>query len=184
MKKKNPITSVADVLCFVEKQITWVCFFIMLLVLAIQVLCRYVFDAPLAWAEEMVRYIYLAISFVGAAIAVRENSHICINVLPNIVRKITKNDEKKEAMVLKITDIFAALVGAIFWAWMTLQFIVYDMDVMAKAQISVANQWPMWLVYTPVIVASVLMTLHYVLNIVELIIKKVEIAEPAAGTEK
>ncbi len=167
MEKKKPITALADGFCWVEKQVTWVCFFIMLIIMVIQVLCRYVFDAPLAWAEEMIRYIYLAVSFIGAAIAVRETSHISISILPAIVSGLTRHNERKTAIVLKITDIFADLVGVIFWAWMTLKLSDYVMDVKLSGQLSVANQWPMWLVYIPVVVSGGLMTFHYILNIIE-----------------
>ena len=167
VEKKKPITALADGFCWVEKQVTWVCFFIMLIIMVIQVLCRYVFDAPLAWAEEMIRYIYLAVSFIGAAIAVRETSHISISILPAIVSGLTRHNERKTAIVLKVTDIFADLVGVIFWAWMTLKLSDYVMDVKLSGQLSVANQWPMWLIYIPVVVSGGLMTFHYILNIIE-----------------
>ena len=80
---------------------------------------------------------------------------------------ITRHNERKTAIVLKITDIFADLVGVIFWVWMTLKLSDYVMDVKLSGQLSVANQWPMWLIYIPVVVSGGLMTFHYILNIIE-----------------
>ena len=71
MEKKNIITKINDGFCKVEKTITWVVFAIMLALLLIQVFCRYLFEMPLAWAEELVRYTYIAVSFLGAAVALR-----------------------------------------------------------------------------------------------------------------
>ena len=79
MENKSIVTKVNDRICAVEKTLTWIVFSIMLALLVIQVICRYCFDWPLAWAEELVRYTYIGVSFLGAAVAVRENSHICID---------------------------------------------------------------------------------------------------------
>lgn len=171
MKKKHPVATIADMFCQVEKEITWICFFIMLIIMVIQVFCRYVFDLPLAWAEELVRYIYLGTSFMGATIAVRENSHICINILPNIVGAISKNSKRAEKVTLGISDIIANVVCTIFWGYMLQTFIAYLQGVIASGKISVANQWPMWSIYLPVVICSGLMVFHYILNIIETCIR-------------
>ena len=102
MEKKSMITRISDGFCKVEKTVTWIAFAIMLALLLIQVICRYVFSMPLAWAEEMVRYTYIAVSFVGAIVAVRERSHIGIDIILSIIKKIAKNDAKKEQRLLDV----------------------------------------------------------------------------------
>lgn len=170
-EKKSPVTVVADIFCRIEKEITWICFFIMLILMVIQVFCRYIFDWPLAWAEELIRYIYLGVSFTGASIAVRENSHICIDILPNIVDAASKHSQKAKKIILTISDTAANIVGALFWGYMLNVFIAYLQGVIASGKISVANQWPMWIIYLPVVVCSGLMVLHYVLNAIEVFAK-------------
>ena len=67
MEKKNPITAISDRVCWVEKQITWIAFIVMLGLLVIQVACRYCFHFPLAWSEELVRFILSLIHICFAA---------------------------------------------------------------------------------------------------------------------
>ena len=86
MEKKGFITRLGDTFCHVEKVIVCITFILMLALLFIQVLCRYVFNLPLAWAEEAVRYVYIAVSFLGAAIAAREGTHIKIDILQCLIR--------------------------------------------------------------------------------------------------
>ena len=62
-----------DILFSIEKEVTWVLFLAMLILLVIQVVCRYVLNMPLAWSEEICRLLYIAVSFIGAAIATRED---------------------------------------------------------------------------------------------------------------
>ena len=95
MEKKNIISKINDAFCKVEKTITWIAFAIMLGLLLIQVFCRYLFEMPLAWAEEMVRYTYIAVSFLGAAVALRERTHISIDILPSILENKIKDPAKR-----------------------------------------------------------------------------------------
>jgi len=56
--------------------------FIVLFVCAIlQVLTRYVLPYSLPWTEEMARFILIYITFIGAAVAIYEKSHITITIL-------------------------------------------------------------------------------------------------------
>ena len=51
---------------------------LMTLVIFAQVIMRYVFLAPFAWAEEVGRYLLIWISSLGAAYAVRYGMHISV----------------------------------------------------------------------------------------------------------
>lgn len=57
------------------------CFAVMGIVLATQIVCRYVFNAPIAWAEELARYLQIWITFVGIGFGIRSGSHISLNLL-------------------------------------------------------------------------------------------------------
>lgn len=49
--------------------------------LMLQVVSRYVFAAPLFWTEELGRLAMLWMTFIGAAIAAREGTHIALDVV-------------------------------------------------------------------------------------------------------
>lgn len=56
-------------------------FAIVMVVMTIQVVARYVFDAPLAWTEEFARYSFVWISYLGCAYCVGVDGHTSITAL-------------------------------------------------------------------------------------------------------
>ena len=162
------VTKVNNGICSVEKTVPWVAFSVMLALLIIQVVCRYVFNWPLAWAEEMVRYTYIAVSFIGATVATRERTHISINILPNLLKTIIKNDAK-EKRFLNIMDIVTDLITVVFWIFISYWIIGYNIKI--SGQITTCNQWPMWLMCLPVTLSCMLMGIHSFLNSIEKMIE-------------
>lgn len=51
----------------------------------LQVLLRYVFGNPLSWGEELSRYIFVWITFLGAAVAFARDTHIRVDALVNAI---------------------------------------------------------------------------------------------------
>lgn len=51
-----------------------------ILVVAAQVLFRYVVNESLAWTEEVSRYLFVWMTFLGAALALRDATHIRIDL--------------------------------------------------------------------------------------------------------
>ena len=165
MEKKNLITRINDGFCSVEKTVTWIAFAVMLSLLLIQVFCRYVFSMPLAWAEELVRYTYIAVSFTGAIVAVRERSHIGIDIVLSIVGKIKNETIRRRS--LDALDIFANVVQLVFFVVIAIWMVQYNVDIAEKNQITTANEWPMWIMCLPVTISCGLMAFHGVLNTLE-----------------
>ena len=56
----------------------------MVLIMFYQVVMRYVFSNSPAWSEELVRYLFIFNVMMAAAIAVRRNSHLQIDVLHDL----------------------------------------------------------------------------------------------------
>ena len=74
----------------------------------IQVLCRFVFKIPVSWTEELVRMNFVWLIFLGAAIAVKEKSHLVMDVFTGNFKgkgKLILN----VAILLMIIAIFAVL---------------------------------------------------------------------------
>lgn len=57
----------------------------MLVAAVAQVVSRYVFNAPLTWSEELSRYLFIWLSFLGAWVAWNRREHLGIDVLPELV---------------------------------------------------------------------------------------------------
>jgi C4-dicarboxylate transporter DctQ subunit len=52
----------------------------------LQVILRTFFNEPQAWAEEVSRYIFVWVVFVGAAIAAYRDNHIRLDLVDNLLR--------------------------------------------------------------------------------------------------
>ncbi|KJS19799.1 MAG: hypothetical protein VR72_17245 [Clostridiaceae bacterium BRH_c20a] len=69
----------------IEEILPIVLFVLILLITGAQVVARYVFVKPFSWAEEISRLFFIWMIFIGAATAVRENTHIRLEALDNIL---------------------------------------------------------------------------------------------------
>ncbi len=65
---------------------------IMGLDLGLQVFARYALNHPLTWSEELARYLFVWMTFIGASYGVRHNIHISMeafyNLLPRPARRV------------------------------------------------------------------------------------------------
>jgi TRAP-type C4-dicarboxylate transport system permease small subunit len=91
-------------------------FYSMLIVtMAIEVLRREVFNYSSIWGEEVVRYAFIYLVWIGASAAVRERGHIRIDVLFNYV------SPKVKALLFILGDLImlGIAVLAVFWSMET-----------------------------------------------------------------
>ena len=56
-------------------------FSVMAVVLTLQIFMRYVVNMPLVWSEELARYLFVWVTFIGAGYGVRQKIHISMEVL-------------------------------------------------------------------------------------------------------
>lgn len=76
----------------------------------LQVLIRFVFKYPLPWTEEIARIAFVYCVFIGATIAVRENSHLHVDALLVVL-------PKKVASALVFLGMLLVGVFLIFVTW-------------------------------------------------------------------
>ncbi len=57
---------------------------VMVAVIGAQVWYRFVFNNPLDWSEELGRYLFVWISFIGAAVGIRHRVHLGIDILQKL----------------------------------------------------------------------------------------------------
>lgn len=84
-----------------------------------QVITRYVFEAPMRGLEDILLYPVLWLYILGSVNASRENTQIRANVL-----EIFLKSEKAKKIQLIIADIATLLIGLwlVYWAWDFLQY--------------------------------------------------------------
>lgn len=54
---------------------------VMVSTIILQVFCRFVLGNPLSWSEELARYAFVWITFLGAAVAYRHGGHIVVETV-------------------------------------------------------------------------------------------------------
>jgi TRAP-type C4-dicarboxylate transport system permease small subunit len=57
------------------------------ILLMVGVVFRYAFDSPIVWGDEIVRYSLIWMTFVGAAMATKDNQHISVDVIDQVLPK-------------------------------------------------------------------------------------------------
>jgi len=118
-----------------------------------------------AWTEELIRFLFVWASCVGAAIGIKEHIHIGIDVIVNLLPKL---GQKISAILVQVIllgfDAFIIKVG-------------FDMVQKTMTQPSPALRLPMAYVYLAVPVMGILGIWYSVLEIIKLIRAKEEKAD-------
>jgi TRAP-type C4-dicarboxylate transport system permease small subunit len=128
----------------------------------LQVLIRFVFKYPLPWTEEIARIAFVYCIFVGATIAVRENSHLQVDFLLVIL-------PKKVARVLVFLGMLLVGVFLIFVTWQGVVLVLAT-----GVQMSPVMQVPFRYLYLILPVSGAIMLLYLVANMLALIRAKGE----------
>jgi len=120
----------------------------MLVVVSAQVWYRFVMNDPLAWSEELARYLFVWISFLGSAVGVRMQVHLGIDLIDKIL-----SPRGRKIMTLAVNLLIQIfLVVVIFWGIRILKVIQF--------QKSASMGIPMTYPYMAVPVGSVLMLIN------------------------
>ncbi|MCB5410790.1 TRAP transporter small permease [Pseudogemmobacter faecipullorum] len=88
-----------------------VLFAAMILATMAQVISRYVFNAPLIWSEELSRYLFIWISFLGAWLAWVSREHLGIDILPHVLPPRLKRPGQ---VLIELTVLIFALASMYF----------------------------------------------------------------------
>lgn len=121
---------------------------VMLVVVSAQVWYRFVLNDPLAWSEELARYLFVWISFIGSAVGVKMNVHLGIDLIEKVMTPI--GHKILTAIVNLLIQIFLLIV--IFWGIKILNVV--------RFQTSASMGIPMTYPYLAVPVGASLMLLN------------------------
>lgn len=140
------------------KLLKTVCFLLMLAMVTIifsQVVARYLFENSLSWSEELGRYIFVWMTFIGSAIAVRNKLHVTLDMF---VMRFPRSLQKL-CLVISYTSM------SIFTA--VLIYGGYKFVAKGSHQISAAMQLPMHYVYVVLPVGGALIFFYLMKNFYE-----------------
>jgi TRAP-type C4-dicarboxylate transport system permease small subunit len=120
----------------------------------LQVFFRYVLNYSLSWTEEVGRYSFVWLTFVGAALCVRNDSHIGLDIMT------TKLSRPKQFALLMLVDIGTMAL---------LIFLIYQgglITLKTTRQVSAALHIPMSVFYFSIPLGAFLMLVNTVRNFV------------------
>jgi len=135
-----------------------VLFTLLILVCFLQVLFRFVLSLPLAWTEELSRYLFILLVYVGASAAAGEGKHVRVEII----------DSAKATKALNIiVQLLCALISLV------IAFNLKDMILNANRmnQQSAALRLPMAVLYVLVAAMFVLIAARFLQRIVYLMKK-------------
>lgn len=132
---------------------------ISVILLFIQVVLRYVFKNSIMWSEELARYLFLWMIWVGASYATKQSRHLKAEILTNLV------SEK----IARYIILLSLLVWLIFSLWITNSSFNLTLSILKTGQKSSAMQIPMFIPYASVPVGCGLMSIRLIQKIVDLL---------------
>lgn len=102
-----------DILNKIEDVCLVVMFAVMVLTIFLQIIMRFVFNNSLVWSEELGKFIFVWISWLGISIGERKNEHIKITLitdrLPKAVQKVVEIIAYLILSVILIVTIYYAI---------------------------------------------------------------------------
>ncbi|MFQ3620414.1 MAG: TRAP transporter small permease [Spirochaetales bacterium] len=97
-------------------------FIVIFCVVLLQVFMRYVLGSPLVWSEELARYVFIWVSYLGWVFACRSNTHIRISALFDLLSPPVKG------IIEKIN--YALILGfALVLGWLGFRMVLKNLDV-------------------------------------------------------
>jgi TRAP-type C4-dicarboxylate transport system permease small subunit len=143
---------------FEEYFVVWTMALMTILVFC-QVVMRYIFSNSLSWSEELAKFIFIWLSWVGASYAVKERSHFRVEMFADLL----KGQSRKtfELLILVIWFGFSLIM-----AWLGTQFVIFHIE---TGQVSAALEVPMSWVYAAVPVGCGLMAARLIVEIVKIL---------------
>lgn len=112
----------------VEDWVTLAVFWFMALCVFLQFFTRYVLNNSFGWTEEIARYLLIAVTFTGAVMAVRKESHIAVEFLYRWIPRATR----------RVLQVFVDVVCLAFYAaltWFSVQLAQSTRQQMASVKV-------------------------------------------------
>jgi len=150
----------------IDKFIEWLSIILMsfmLLLTFANVVGRYVFTKSIFFSEELARFLFVWVVFLGAAIIIKDKGHVAVTFL---------SERLKSRKSGKLLEIFIGICGFIF---ITIVFIGgITLSRSMNLYKSSALQIPMGYVYYVIPIGAGIMMIHHVKNFLALFFKEQE----------
>lgn len=143
----------------IEKMLCVIALALMSAVIVAQVFCRYVLNSSLSWSEELARYLFIWMIYIGISYGVKLDKHICVDAVYSFAPKSIK---RYYAIVSYLLFLLFAVAMVYFG------ILVVGMQI-SSGQVSPAMGVPMQYVYAAPVVGFVLTAIRLVQKVIEAI---------------
>jgi len=116
-----------------EKFVACACVSVMAVLVFANVIARFIFNSPLAVADEMSCYLF--VSFMGTAIAARKKAHLGLTIVT----------DKLSPSVAKKVQVLMYIIAAIFCLLIIIFGVEMVMSQYSLGQETATMQWPEWI---------------------------------------
>ena len=137
------------------------CFAAMTLVAILGVFFRYVMQSPFMWTEEVARYLMVWLGFIAINIAMRQDRHIKVEVLPRLVSSV----------IVKLVGYVVDVLMVFFFIILLKQgYLLTVNNIMAASTFSMSMSW----ILAAVPIAAALTLIQLFLRIIKKILSEFE----------
>lgn len=143
----NTLEKINNLLYGITRKASILMFVGMVVLSIVQVVCRYVLKISLSFTEELARFLFIWVTFLGTAMAMKKGQHVKMELLLNVVPPAVRSAIEFAGRVISM-GIYLVMIGG------GTVVILKTMD-----QTSAALNLPMSLVYLAVPVCGALMLL-------------------------
>lgn len=144
------------------------CLAVMAILVFGNVILRYAFSSGITWSEEVSRFLFVWMTFLGAIAALKENKHLNVDMFVN---KLPKN--------IKVVVLILGQLVMLGVLWLLLEG-TWKMTLMSVSSLAPATGLPLSYVYGVGIVASIGMGALVLINIFRILFPKKSLNETTA----
>ncbi|WP_077210645.1 TRAP transporter small permease [Bacillus dakarensis] len=140
------------------KFLYWICallMFLMVTIITAQVISRYVFGNPFTWSEELGRYTFVWMSFLGMAVGMKYGSHIALDIL----------EKKLKGVSQKTIILFNNLLLSVFGFLLT--YSGFQLVQLGARQTSPSLGIPMQYVYMVIPISGIILLYFVISNTIQ-----------------
>ena len=127
-------------------------------VIVYEVVCRYLFNSPTIWAQEISIYLYMWTMLAASSYTLQMKKHVNVDLVV----------DKLSGQVKTFTEIVSSTIGAIFCAIVSVQ--AYEM-IAASVHFGKVSatplRVPLWIPQSALLIGFVLLTFQFTFTIVE-----------------
>ncbi|WP_066315958.1 TRAP transporter small permease [Bacillus sp. FJAT-29814] len=133
---------------------------LMAVVITAQVLSRYILGSPLTWSEELGRFTFVWISFLGMAVGINKGSHIALDLLVTKLKGVSKK------VLLAINNALVSIFGILF------TYSGFLLVELGARQTSPSLNLPMNLVYIVIPISGIILVYFVISETVQMFQRK------------